>query len=224
MEFAPYSLGPTFVEAIIVEDGERGLDAAFREPPMSDKQILNPSAYLDDDKPERVKAPKLRAGERRLGEPDTFGALSLYLTLAARIDPAVALATIASWEGDSFARFERGDTACMRAVFTGENSGKTEEIAAALDQWAAMGPSGAALVARANSTATLTACDPGIAPDDVKITAAGDVLDARAFFLLDELTKPSSSRSFTDLGGVLTLAAGALTYTSRGLTTTGRAR
>jgi hypothetical protein len=60
-------------------------------------------------------------------------------------------------------------------------------IAAALGQWAALGPSGAATVARANNTATLTACDPGNAPDDVRVSSAGDVLDARAFFLLDEL-------------------------------------
>jgi hypothetical protein len=187
MDFAPYSLGPTFVEAIVVDDGEQGVNDAFREPPTSDKQILIPSAYLDGDKPERVKAPKLQAGEMRVGKPDTFGALSLYLTLAARVDPAVALSTVASWDGDSFVQFERGDAACMRAAFAGTKVESTDQIAAVLNQWAALGPSGAATVARANNTATLTACDPGNAPDDVRISSAGDVLDARAFFLLDEL-------------------------------------
>lgn len=195
MEAAPYSLGPTFVESIIVEDGEKAVDDAFRKPPRSDKQILNPSAYLDRDDPARVRAPKLGAGEEKVGKADTFGALGLYLMLAARVDPSIALSTIADWGGDSFVQFKRDDTACVRVAFAGEEAEGTERIAAALEQWITLGPGGAASVARAADEATLTTCDPGSVPDDAKITSAGDVLDARAFLLFGELESGVPSKA-----------------------------
>jgi hypothetical protein len=59
IDLAPYSIGPTFVEAIAIQEGEKAVDDAFRKPPTSDKQVLNPSSYLDEEKPKRVRAPKL---------------------------------------------------------------------------------------------------------------------------------------------------------------------
>ncbi len=183
IDLAPYSVGPAFVEAIAIQNGEKAVDDAFRKPPTSDEQVLNPSSYLDEDVPQHVRAPKLGPGEKRTGKPDTFGALSMYLMLAGRIDPAVALPTIRSWHGDKYVQFTRGGTACVRAAFTGKEAQSTEQIAAALDQWAAGGPGGAASVERANGTVTLTACDPGQEADGAKVMTAGDVLDARAYAL-----------------------------------------
>jgi hypothetical protein len=176
---APYSLGPTLVEAIAVDRGEKAIDTAFRNPPTSDKQILTPSAYLTGDKPRRVDVPRLTTGEKRVGKPDTIGALALYLMLSARVDPEVALTTVDSWAGDSFVQFQRGNMACIRAAFVGPDPANTERIAAALDQWVALGRRDTATADRVNGTATLTACDPGRAPADTKITAAGYVLDVR---------------------------------------------
>jgi hypothetical protein len=82
----------------------------------------------------------------------------------------------------------RGDTACVRVAFTGEDARATEQIAASLDQWVAAGPAGAASVERTDGAATLTACDPGQAADDEKVNAAGDVLDARSYALSGSMT------------------------------------
>jgi hypothetical protein len=89
--------------------------------------------------------------------------------------------------------FKRGDTACIRATFAGAQVESTERIAVALDQWAALGPGGAASVERANDTATLTTCDPGTAPDEAKITSSGDVLDTRASILFGALAEGAPS-------------------------------
>lgn len=186
---APYSLGPTFVEAVTVERGENGIDSAFRRPPMSDKQILTPSAYLRGDDPRRVDVPRLTTGEKRVGKPGSIGALGLYLTLSARVDPIVALPTIDSWAGDSFVQFKQGETPCIRAAFVGSDPANTERIAVALDQWVALGRRDTADVERVNGTASFTACDPGRAPTDANITAAGYVLDARANALSHELER-----------------------------------
>jgi len=205
IDLAPYSVGPAFVEAIAIQNGEKAVDEAFRKPPTSDEQVLNPSSYLDGDIPERVRTPKLGPGEKRTGRPDTFGALGLYLMLAARLDPAVALPTIHNWRGDKYVQFKRGDTECVRAAFAGKEAQNTEQIAAALDQWVAAGPSGPASVERTNGTATLTACDPGQDADGAKVMTAGDVLDARAYALsgsMEDGTPVDNAECVADRAGL----------------------
>jgi hypothetical protein len=133
--------------------------------------------------------PRLTTGERRVGKPGTIGALGLYLTLSARLDPEVALPTIDSWAGDSFVQFQRGNMACIRAAFVGTDPANTEQIAGAMAQWGALGRSDTAKADRVNGTATLTACDPGREPADTNITAAGYVLDVRARALSLELER-----------------------------------
>ncbi len=187
MDEAPYTLGPAFVETIAAARGERGVDAAFRILPASDKQILSPSAYLQGESPMPVDAPQLAAGETRLAKDDTLGALGLYLMLAARVDPAVALPTIDAWGGDALVEFTRGGKVCIRAAVASRDAAGAETIAAALDQWAALAPRDSADVERANGAVIVTACDPGQAPAEANVTAAGYVLDARASALSSEI-------------------------------------
>jgi hypothetical protein len=186
---APYSFGHAFVDAIVTERGKEGVDAAFREPPTNDKQVLSPAAYLRGGDPAPVAAPRLTAGETRLGADDTFGALSLYLMLAVRIDPAVALPTIDAWGGDALVQFTRGGTVCVRARIAANDTVDVEKIAAALDEWVAMGPPDTASVERGGDTVTFTACDPGRPPADAKVAAAGDVLAARESVLSGEMER-----------------------------------
>lgn len=42
----PYEEGATFVKAVIEEKGTEGLDAAFKDPPLSSEQIMHPEKYL----------------------------------------------------------------------------------------------------------------------------------------------------------------------------------
>jgi hypothetical protein len=186
---APYSLGPAFVEAVAHTRGERGVDAAFRTLPASDKQILSPSTYLQGEIPVPVEAPRLGVGETRLGKDDTLGAFGLYLMLAARVDPAVALPAIDAWGGDALVEFTRGGKVCIRAAVASSDAAGLETIAGALDQWMALGPRDSGSVERANGTVAVTACDPGRPPVGTNIMAAGYVLDARASALSDEIAR-----------------------------------
>jgi hypothetical protein len=186
---APYSLGPAFVEAIITERGEEGIDAAFRTPPTNDKQILNPAAYLRGADPTPVAAPRLTPGETRLGPDDTLGALGLYLTLAARVDPGIALSTVDAWDGDALVQFTRGGTMCARATVAGTDATGVEKIAMALGQWMALGPRETDSVQRANDAVTFTACDSDQPPTQGNVVDAGDVLDARASVLAGEIQR-----------------------------------
>lgn len=189
LKMAPYSLGPTFVNAILAARGPRGINAAFRAPPTSHKQILTPSAYLSGDEPKPIAPPALTAAEARVGKPGTLGALGLYLMLAARVDPIDALPSIDAWAGDALVQFTRGTTACVRGKIAGAEPRDVDTIASGLEQWASLAPPGAVDVERAAGVVTFTSCDPGEAPSEAKFTAAASVLDARASALFVEIER-----------------------------------
>ncbi len=159
---APYDLGPIMLDAVLTDRKEAGINDLFREPPTSDSAYLTPSTLLDHSKFATVSAPKLRAGEKRNGPPDSFGAFALYQVLASRIDPATALAAADGWGGDAMITFTKGGTTCLRSNFVGRDRDKTAAIGAALSQWAAQMPDGSAEVQQ-GARIVLTACDPGTA-------------------------------------------------------------
>jgi hypothetical protein len=160
---SPYTFGPLMLEVVEAIRGGKAIDGLFRTPPEADSAFLAPSTLVDHSKLTKVAAPTLAADERSEGKPDVFGAFSLYLMLAARSDPVAALMVADDWAGDAMATFKRGDTTCVRAIFAGRTKEATSAIGAALQQWAASGPAGAASVQSDESRPTLTACDPGTA-------------------------------------------------------------
>jgi hypothetical protein len=160
-EAAPYIFGPRYIEGLLAGAGERQVDRAFAKPPKSEEQIIDPVAARTTRAPARVAVPKLERGERRDGSADDFGAMSLYLVLASRLDPKIALAAAEGWGGDRYLAFTKGAAKqeCLRVAFRGDTSADTRDIADALDQWIAALPTGGASLRRAGGRATLTACD-----------------------------------------------------------------
>jgi hypothetical protein len=156
---APYALGSPFVAALDAAEGNAGVDRALRFPPVSDEQMMDPTAFGSDD-PIDVPTPKLRSGETRIDDGD-FGAMSWYLVLAARIDPHRALDAADGWGGDSYVQFRRKGRVCIRAAFRGDKAADTARMDGALRAWAATMPSKRASVTRRGTATELDACDPG---------------------------------------------------------------
>jgi hypothetical protein len=156
----PYDLGPFFTADLYADGGNDAVDDAFEQPPVTEENILDSATYLDGDDLEKVDQIELEQGEKKVGSTEPFGALSWFLVLAARIDPATAVDAVEGWGGDEFVQFERDGTACVRIAYRGETAEDTERMATALDQWAATLPAGVAGVER-GSQLTLTACDLG---------------------------------------------------------------
>ena len=130
-------------------------------------------------------APKLAAGEQAVGDPDVWGAYSLYMMLAPRIDLAAALEAANGWGGDAYRAFTRADgTECVGVAVRGDEPTDTAEIAAALDLWAAQMPPGGVETAVVGKTATFTACDVGgvTSPEQERVDAASDLLYDRNHF------------------------------------------
>jgi hypothetical protein len=153
------------LDAVLADRQDAGINELFRDPPTNDSAYLTPSTLLDHSKFSTVPTPTLRAGEKRSGPPDSFGAFSLYQVLASRIDPATALAAADGWGGDAMITFTKDGTTCLRSNFAGRDRAKTAAIGAALSQWAAAMPAGTADV-QAGTRVVLTACDPGAAGTD----------------------------------------------------------
>ena len=91
LDEVPYDLGTPFVDVVAAEGGSKAIDAAFRHPPTSDQQIIDPAAYFAHRDPQRVPPPTLDAGDTRVGKADDFGAFSLFVLLSARLSFADAL-------------------------------------------------------------------------------------------------------------------------------------
>jgi hypothetical protein len=161
---APYAFGPSMV-SVAESKVTGGIDGLFRNPPRNDAAFVTPSTLVDRPKFLDVARPQLAAGEKKVGKPDVFGSFLLYLLAGSRGDLTAAMKAADGWAGDSMVSFERGGQTCLRAGFVGHTAADTENIADALDGWAAGRTPEAATVARGDrgKDVTLTACDTGTA-------------------------------------------------------------
>ena len=66
-----------------------------------------------------------------------FGAVSLLVVLAERIDPRLALAAATGWGGDAYAVFPKDGRTCIRARRHRRRRRRTGELADALTLWVA---------------------------------------------------------------------------------------
>lgn len=188
---APYALGPEMVNVIRSTGGTRSIDAAFRRPPTTDQQFLDPLTAIHRQASPRVPVPSLAKTERRLGDPDSIGAFGLYLVLASRLDPGAALDTAGRWGADQSVQYRAGARSCLRAAFVGRRPGDTDRIRAGLEQWVAGAPAGVAKVMNDHGRVRLDSCDPGAAapaPADEKVKAALILVAVRNGLLSEALT------------------------------------
>src|SRR6202042_3546993 len=81
----PYDFGPAFVAALVQRGGNTELDAAFRNPPTLDAQIVNPSSYQPGAGVPTVPLAKLPAGDKALDPPSGFGQVTLLEMLGDQI-------------------------------------------------------------------------------------------------------------------------------------------
>jgi Putative metallopeptidase family (DUF6782) len=178
---APYDFGEPFVDTLAAKNGDTAIDGAFRHPPTSEQQIIDPVVYFDNLAPLPVAVPKVDAGDKRQGSPDVFGALSLFVMLDSRGSFADALRAAEAWGGDRYVSFRRGDHTCVRIGMRGRSKAATRTLGTALQAWAAAGPANAASVAVRPELVTLTACDlgGGTAPSFDDLSAAVDSMTGR---------------------------------------------
>ncbi|HUV10106.1 MAG TPA: hypothetical protein VMX12_03950, partial [Acidimicrobiia bacterium] len=190
---APYSLGYSFVEYLQFTGGTDAVDDAFRDPPPSDEQIVDPVAFVADEHPDSPAKPKLQAGEDRRGGADEIGVVYLYFMLAARLDPRVALAAATGWSGDTYVGYASGGVPCIRAVIKTDGDAEARELLMALDEWAGPDPQDAVSTERRGAAVQLDACGVADAPlpTEEALLEASDALSTR--FLVYESTEDAGA-------------------------------
>ncbi|MGV3760191.1 MAG: hypothetical protein ACO1PW_11735 [Actinomycetota bacterium] len=165
---APYLLGGPFVTMLVNRGGNDAVDEAFEDPPTTEEHLFDPASHLAG---ERAAAVDLRRPEGADDvEASPFGAPSWFLVLAERIDPFIAFEATLGWGGDASHTFERDGRRCVRAAFVGDTVRDTEEMAGALDAWAATMPDGVVERFDDGPTAGFESCDPG---PDVELDPIG---------------------------------------------------
>jgi len=202
----PYVFGSRYVGLLRATGGMDRVNHAFTKPPVNEEEIIDSVAARAARPAKRVATPKLAADERRHGRPDEFGALSLYLVLASRLDPELSLHAAEGWGGDRYVGFtKRGADGqeCLRISITGDTRADTAQFADAFSQWAAKLPVGAATSTRVGDHVDVSACDTGstTAPDKATLDAAVTLLVDRndiALELLRAATTPTLARCAAD--------------------------
>ncbi len=167
----PYVLGPDLVDALYAVGGNKAVDRAYGHPPATELDVLQPTDYLERVAVRSVPTPAVPAGGQADGGPQTFGAFTLYLTLAARLPARTALAAADEWAGGSIRQYRTASgRTCLTAALAGRSPAGTAARATAVSAWAAAMPAGqvttnAGAGASAGVTTVavveLTTCDPG---------------------------------------------------------------
>jgi hypothetical protein len=195
----PYIFGSRYIEMLRQAGGEGRVDDSFATPPLTEEEIVDPVAARGAQAGRRVPAPKLAADERRRGKANEFGAWSLYLVLASRLDPELSLRAAEGWGGDRYVGFTKqgaDDQECLRISIVGDTSTDTGELADAFSQWAALLPAGAATSERVGNRVDVTACDTGAttAADDATLESAVTLLVDRNDIALEMMRAKAPPR------------------------------
>ena len=155
---SPYDDGSAFVQTLLTSGGQARLDAAFRIPPVTSEQILQPDRYIAGEGPVAVPAPKADAAPDNVG---VLGALLLREMLFDQLPSAAEVQrAITGWGGDSYVTWtDAGGDACLRDSFVGDTNTDTQELAQAIEKWGQA--HNAVIVAPATGPATFTVCGHG---------------------------------------------------------------
>ncbi|MBV8296125.1 MAG: hypothetical protein JO085_04745 [Acidimicrobiia bacterium] len=156
----PYVFGPTFVATLEQQGGNDAVDQAFRKPPQSEAQIVDPLSYLNGVTVTRVPAPELSSGQRRIDAPHDVGQVSMLEVLGDRLPFDQAWGALKAWAGDQGLTYRENGRVCFAGDTALKDAASADVYEAATRAWAATMP--AASVSRVSSTVVdLHSCDPG---------------------------------------------------------------
>lgn len=134
----PYEAGLDLVLELLAAGGEELVDEALQEPPTTSSQVLHPDRFLDGVERVPVDPPP---AEGEIFDEGIFGELSLRLVLESAVPPSEAASAASGWRGDWFVAWEEEDgTDCVRVDTEVADEGGRDQLAAALDEYAAQRP------------------------------------------------------------------------------------
>ncbi len=159
LERAAPVLGEQFVDAIVAGGGNKALAGAFATPPVTEEQIMNPTAYPNDG-PKTISAPKLESGETG-GARGTLGSVGWLVMLGEHVAPDVTVRAVDGWANDAYVSYQFQNGACVRINWIGDNTQDVNEMSQAAAAWVSGMPAGNSQYTNQNNVITVVSCDPG---------------------------------------------------------------
>jgi hypothetical protein len=150
----PATAGRDFTVALAERAGNPAVDAAFRRPPASTAQIIDPTAYSAGTEPLGVRPPPGAGRRVDAGTLGQFG-LAALVTGGRRVANAGAAGR---WLGDSYGTFQTGRGLCTYANVVLADSAAREQLIRDLARWVATRGGRAAVVRSADRGIRLTSC------------------------------------------------------------------
>jgi hypothetical protein len=125
----PYQYGPALVQHLIDKGGQPGLDAAFRDPPVSSEQVINVTKLTSGEPPRVVAAPPADGAvvdQGIVGEIDLRALLDAQWVQAATASPM-------GWGGGRYVAWAAGGVTCVRMTVIMDTPEMTSWIQRNLD-------------------------------------------------------------------------------------------
>jgi hypothetical protein len=130
----PYVAGSSLTETLASAGGEQRVDAAFRAPPTTSEQVLDPTKYVAGAEP-AVSVPE-PAADGPVQDRGVYGAAGVLLTLVDHIATDDAQRAAQGWGGDRYVTWAAGERTCVRIAFAGDDPGDVRELRSAWSDWA----------------------------------------------------------------------------------------
>jgi hypothetical protein len=160
----PYVLGQPLVDLVAADGGNAAVDAMFDDHPRTEEHLLDPPTYVARDGASDLPLPEPPAGsDADVVDRGTMGAVELYVVLAERIDPLVALDAADGWGNATFVSYTTDDRTCVRVLADGDTPEDDQQLRSALTAWvdAAPAEANAAVGAVGSEQTQIDSCDPG---------------------------------------------------------------
>ena len=151
----PYAIGPQFVKAVVQHGGIRALNAAYRHPPTSSEQLVEPNLYFAHDNPQHVAVPHADGPVLDHGD---LGFIGLALMLEHGIGAAGLQGSLLGWSGDQYVVWRVADHSwCLRDTVVMDDPSAGARLDNAISQWVAT-RNGRAQLEQQGTRTTFKAC------------------------------------------------------------------
>ena len=150
----PMTVGRDFAAALAEQGGNPAVDAAFRRPPTSTAQVIDPKAYQDGVEPLGVRPPPGEGQRVDAGTLGEFG-LAAVITGGRRATNAGAAGR---WLGDSYGTFRTGQRLCTYVNIVLADTESREQLLRDLGRFVAARGGRAAVARSADRGVRLRSC------------------------------------------------------------------
>ena len=135
----PYGAGLQFDQAVMDTRGQSALDAAFRSPPTTTAEVLDPQRYINDIQSVDVPPPDPAGTPFDVGSLGGLGFTLVFGSLPGMTQSQAVLAADA-WEGDTYVAYTTGGRSCVRDTVVAQSVGAQRGLDSTLQKWVASSP------------------------------------------------------------------------------------